>query len=300
LKTTWPAIGPASILFLSFLAAAPAHANEMTADAAVTAVEAASQDEALDMDQGRDRDASMPGDARRGLQLPTEKGWGPITIGLPYADRAAKAETSTSGTTTFNNRNGSTTVPVALDGGIQISTVLAHPGAPRTYEYEFSLPDGASIAPDGEDLLILNGSGEPVAVVDSPWARDARGRDIATHYDLSGDTVIQVVEPTSEATYPIVADPKVTYYWWGISTKFDRSTTARLAGVTKYSTLVATACAYVPLAHLKAACTVILGAKAVQFHNILASAKRRGICAAINIPYPPLTPVWAVMSEERC
>jgi hypothetical protein len=35
-------------------------------------------------------------------------------------------------------------------------------------------------------------------------------------------------------------------------------------------------------------------------HNSLASAKKRGICGAINIPYPPISPVWAVVSEERC
>lgn len=40
----------------------------------------------------------------------------------------------------------------------------------------------------------------------SPWSVDADGRELATHFELQGDQLVQVVDTTG-ATFPVVSDP---------------------------------------------------------------------------------------------
>jgi hypothetical protein len=49
-----------------------------------------------------------------------------------------------------------------------------------------------------------------IATTKAPWATDAAGRSVPTHYELDGDVLVQVVEHQSgEFSYPIIADPSV-------------------------------------------------------------------------------------------
>lgn len=50
--------------------------------------------------------------------------------------------------------------------------------------------------------------------VATPWATDANGQSIPTHYETDGTSLTQVIEHNSVANvaYPVVADP---IYWWG-------------------------------------------------------------------------------------
>ncbi len=50
-----------------------------------------------------------------------------------------------------------------------------------------------------------------VALVQAPWAVDASGADVATHYELVDNAIVQVVEHAeSDISYPVVADPTFT------------------------------------------------------------------------------------------
>ncbi|WP_141758237.1 hypothetical protein [Corynebacterium sp. HMSC068G04] len=61
--------------------------------------------------------------------------------------------------------------------------------------------------------LTVNVDGETQALIDAPWAHGANGEDLATHYEVDGDTFTQYVEPApSKSAYPITADPRVN---WG-------------------------------------------------------------------------------------
>ncbi|WJY71722.1 hypothetical protein [Corynebacterium auriscanis] len=48
-------------------------------------------------------------------------------------------------------------------------------------------------------------------IIDEPWAVDAKGKMLPTTYSIDGNKIIQRID-TKGASYPIVADPKVT---WG-------------------------------------------------------------------------------------
>ncbi|MGJ1427117.1 hypothetical protein ACR8AL_01080 [Clavibacter sepedonicus] len=46
--------------------------------------------------------------------------------------------------------------------------------------------------------------------IDAPWAVDAHGRPVATHFSLAGDTLTQTVDP-DHAAFPVAVDPLVTF-----------------------------------------------------------------------------------------
>lgn len=82
------------------------------------------------------------------------------------------------------------------------------------------LGDGrVSVASAGGDLL---------AGIDSPWAVDATGRELATHYEVSGSELTQVVSTDSATVFPLVADPEFNQYigYWTVSLNRSESATA--------------------------------------------------------------------------
>lgn len=63
---------------------------------------------------------------------------------------------------------------------------------------------------DGSVTLLR---GSETAGIDRPWAKDADGRPVSSHFEVQDGNLIQVVEASTEARYPLVADPKLTHGW---------------------------------------------------------------------------------------
>lgn len=62
--------------------------------------------------------------------------------------------------------------------------------------------------------LIIYINDKPSGIINSPWAKDIHGNNLETYFDIKGNEVTQyVVPPTDEASYPLLADPRVN---WGI------------------------------------------------------------------------------------
>lgn len=101
---------------------------------------------------------------------------------------------------------------------------------------------------DGENFL---------GGIDAPWAVDADGQPLPTHYEISGSTLTQVVDTTG-ATFPVVADPTVQFFGPYIQVHLNRheSITA-VSGFT--------------------ACATVLGESKVSFAKLLAVA-----CGAVT------------------
>lgn len=153
-----------------------------------------------------DIDVTVPVNAEDGITL--DGATGAVSIGLPFAEQADNATVESSGVVSYDNNNGSTTVPVVLnDGSVQINTVIDNPTAPTRYEYPLSLPDGASIQDANGALLFLDAEGSFVGGLAAAWAKDANGIDVPTRYDVNGLTVTQVIDHTASHAYPVVADP---------------------------------------------------------------------------------------------
>jgi hypothetical protein len=156
-------------------------------------------------------EVTVPVDAANGITVAGENG--SVSIGLPFADRAADATTEQAGVVSYDNNNGSTTVPVVQkDGSVQINTVIQEREAPQRYAYPMSVSNGGKLqlAPDGS-AFVEDVTGTPVAFIAAPWAKDSKGKDVPTHYEVAGATLTQVVEHGQSDSYPVVADP-----WLGI------------------------------------------------------------------------------------
>ena len=76
---------------------------------------------------------------------------------------------------------------------------------------------GSLVVDSDGGVVALDGSGQVVAAVDAPWARDANGTEVPTRFVVEGSTLTQVVDhATASFAYPITADPAV-WSWWGVT-----------------------------------------------------------------------------------
>jgi hypothetical protein len=80
----------------------------------------------------------------------------------------------------------------------------------------FGLPAAGEVHADGSVVLSMGASPDVrlTAKIAPPWAKDASGRSLPTWYvlDASRRVLTQHVD-TAGATYPVVADPRLTYGW---------------------------------------------------------------------------------------
>lgn len=159
---------------------------------------------------------TVPTDAVDGIQL-TGGDAPALTIGLPFAQKASDAtESQVPGVVVYNNNNGSSTVPVVRDGSVQISTVIDNANAPKRYDYPMDLAAGQRLQLNADGSVIAAGEDGSVSVyVAAPWAKDANGNPVPTHYEINGNTLTQVVDFTANTAFPVVADPTYTYWWGG-------------------------------------------------------------------------------------
>lgn len=93
-------------------------------------------------------------------------------------------------------------------------------------EYEFpglrlqAQPSGA--------VVILSGD-RPAGFIEAPWAVDAAGRPVQTHFEVHGSKLVQTLAIDDKTAFPVVADPKVHSKWWGYTIDFSRGETANIA-----------------------------------------------------------------------
>jgi len=92
--------------------------------------------------------------------------------------------------------------------------LINDPTSPKTYTFDEHVPPGGHIRinPDGS-VTVVDKDGNPVRQIDKPWAYDSLGRPQKTWYTVDSDgKLVQHVQPTDDALYPILADP---YVWNG-------------------------------------------------------------------------------------
>lgn len=129
-------------------------------------------------------------------------------------------EAQTEGNTVIYRGDNAYALVDAFDGGVRELFYLSNDRAPRSYvtNYTSSNLDHMAFATDSggnaDGSVILYSDADenaPLAYVPQPWAKDATGKTVGTHYEISGNSLVQVIEPDSETTYPVVADPTTIY-----------------------------------------------------------------------------------------
>ena len=206
-----------------------------------------------------------------------------ITVGLPRTDTAREALTSSAGTTVYADaHSGSATAVQATVDGVRELFAIPNAAAPHAVTIELRLPTGASITPDadgGFDIVAQNRRSGPaiaLAHIAAPWARDATGTFLPTRYSVDGTTLTQHVD-TAGATYPVIADPQITWGWITGTIYFNKAETKMAAAFGLYAAFWAQLVPGWGLALRAYAATLTLAARLAQARNE---------CLKVKLPVP--------------
>ena len=134
-------------------------------------------------------------------------------ISLPEELSVQDVVVASDGTSVYQveDSDDAVTVSVTDDGNAQIAMVSTEPSSP--HDFTFGLADG--MVPDLQSsgaVVLRNEAGEAVAIIDVPWAVDAEGHRVETHFEVFEQEIVQVVNASEDATYPIVSDPTVATF----------------------------------------------------------------------------------------
>ncbi len=100
----------------------------------------------------------------------------------------------------------STVVAEQVGQGVRASVVVPGPAAPMSYAFSVAGASRLELQADGS-VLVYRGS-SVAGQIHRPWAVDANGRALATHFAIVGTTVVQSLDDVSQITaYPVVMDP---------------------------------------------------------------------------------------------
>lgn len=134
-----------------------------------------------------------------------------IVIGIGSWDDESQLESSGGVVTATTDEAITTALPTSV--GLQLVSVIADASAPTEFSYSLRLPSEAVVYRASSGALVVeDGSDEGIGKFEAPWAVDADGREVPTHFEYEGGALRQVVEHSaSEYTYPIVADPAWSY-----------------------------------------------------------------------------------------
>lgn len=167
----------------------------------------------------------VPKDLKAGVDL-TGTGLD-LTIHLPNAADAGVGVKNSDGQVVYSSTSASANTVIPVEGGVQMLTTIANSAAPERYTYlvETAPGDYFQIQEDGSAVLIAPDGTVKLGVA-APWAEDANGQSIPTHYETDGSSLTQVIEHASaeNIAYPVTADPV-----WGIVIKCVAGITVWLA-----------------------------------------------------------------------
>jgi len=168
-------------------------------------------------------DVSVPSDSTQAIVVDVSDGT-QLNFTLPLEVATVDGELANDGSTVYHGIGESADVSVQpLTNGVRVSTILDDSSAGS--EFSYPLQDGVApeVNTDGTISLFqsINGvdpeTGElvsasvEVAVIQQPWAVDSQGDNVPTHYILTDDAVVQVLDlSASDISYPVVADPTFT------------------------------------------------------------------------------------------
>lgn len=233
-------------------------------------------------------DITVPTDPTAPIVLAAPTDGKSLAVSLPAGLDLASGVVASDGTLVFSANAGGADAAVQIleNGSARIQTII--PDASAQHEFTYRFGDGVTpiLTEDGAVLLTTALDGSSSTVIGElavPWAVDAAGQAVETAYVIEGDAVTQQVDAEREATYPILADPSISY-GLGIYYHFNRAETTTLAG---YGLAGA--------ASITAGCAA-LGSLAAGIGAVVAGAA----CAAVGGPFFFQAGVAENSKPKRC
>ncbi|NTW40360.1 MAG: hypothetical protein HGA44_10815 [Cellulomonadaceae bacterium] len=234
-----------------------------------------------------------------------------VGIGLPGADNAG--EVAVNGSVIYEGRGDVADLAVQdLGDSVRVQSVFTESDA-ASFEYPIEGATPVILADGGVDLVVDDPS-DPrltniVATFDAPWAVDAAGSALETHYEVSAGVVTQVVETTVDTVYPVVADPRISG-GVGVYVSMNRTEIRAAAIVASEIAAVSAAagCAYIAklnlgrlLPFVNSACGSLGIGGLISIFKVLPSTSTSyytAMCYQVRVP--PQTPAWKVVDSSQC
>lgn len=236
----------------------------------------------------------IPKEATQGITL-TNQG-DSLTIGLPQANKSETRQAS-NGSAYYRNSAASSVVPVLRDdGSVQIISVSETAASPSEFSYVLQPPDGTKILPGIDGGYVLqDAAGNLTGLINAPWAIDASGVKVPTHYELVGNMLTQHIDFSAPGIeFPVVADPTIYYFWWGYGVKYTKSETARVANAANNNSYYTYLCGVIPSYPIIALCASLAFVMYAQYFSAFTQAKNAGKCVQVNYPFAGApVPSWA-------
>jgi hypothetical protein len=252
--------------------------------------------------------ASIPDTADGAIALRGGSADAQFEIGLPTTSSHRDAVVAEDGTVVYADDAGEADVAVqSLESGLRIQAVIRSSDAPSSYTYDFSGAAVPQLNDDGSVLLVAaegaSNDRSALGFVSTPWAFDANGNPVATHYVIDGDALVQIVDHDQPGVaYPVVADPAVSYctlggFYPAQCVKFTRAETVAAsqlaAGGAGAAVVAASLCDKIggPIGiACKAAVAV---AAAANIAAVTQAGAQPGKCLAITFSYPGIAQIFA-------
>src|ERR1035437_2398933 len=153
---------------------------------------------------------SAPANSRGKLAFASTQSSKTLTIGLPVEVTQADAVLSSDGSVVYGSDGGTSSIVVqGFTNGVRMSTTLASKEAGTSFSYPLDLQKGSRIDVQANgSVLVVGPDGSFLGGLLAPWAKDRNGVSVPTHYEVHGNSVIQVIDGNPAAlAYPVVADP---------------------------------------------------------------------------------------------
>lgn len=210
--------------------AAGDHANSLQAPGAAVAglsLDQASAFAAVDRVAGQGEPGSK-------TQVPGRSGQPATSLDRPQLGITPRLHgqgpSANSGSTALLSDSG-TSLKVAVQplmGGVRLLSFLKDPATPNRTTYDVTVPERAVMQIDSLGGVVVRENERTTSRFGAPWAIDAAGRSLPTHYTLNGRALTQVVDTTG-ATFPVVADPAWIWDFAHTGYHFNKAETANLA-----------------------------------------------------------------------
>ncbi len=99
-------------------------------------------------------------------------------------------------------------VTQSIDGGVRQVITIHSVDADKIYNFPLTLPEWYNLLQDGSwNISIQNNDGNILSLILPPWAKDANGINIPTHYEIVWNTLRQHIDFNANTAFPVVADP---------------------------------------------------------------------------------------------
>lgn len=206
--------------------AAEVAATAAAVDAATNAVDGASGTDAVTSQPGSGDSAAVAETAAGTVDIPASSdgqisigdGAGSVQISLPDVVNATGELDPSGETVVYSDPEEPADLAVqATERGARALVTIKDASAPHRYAFGVDGPEGSRLVSSaeflgaeydtGEVLLFAADGTTLLGTFDAPWATDAHGAPVPTHYEVTDGEVVQVVDFTADTAFPVVADP---------------------------------------------------------------------------------------------